>query len=207
MFSGIVEKTSRVKNYKEYNDGILIEIENPFKELSEGESISLDGCCLTVDRFNKDSIFFFLSLETLKRTKFSKIDIKSHIFNLERSLTLNKLIGGHLVLGHVDDIGIVQKVRDFENTRIIEIQFNPIFRKFIVYKGSICVDGVSLTINEISENSFTLTLIPKTLEITNLKYLKEGDFVNLEFDIIAKYVENFINKNLKSLLLPQHSQE
>ncbi|MCS7245174.1 MAG: riboflavin synthase [candidate division WOR-3 bacterium] len=207
MFSGIVERTSSLKSYRKYSDGIFIEIENPYEELFEGESISLDGCCLTVDKFDKDSIYFFLSLETLKRTKFSRIDMKNHVFNLERSLTLNKLIGGHLVLGHVDDVGIVQEVKNFENTRILEIQFNPIFKKFTVYKGSICVDGVSLTINEIGESSFKIALIPKTIEITNLKYLKEGSFVNLEFDIIAKYVENLINKGWKSLLLPQHSQE
>ncbi|MEO0224137.1 MAG: riboflavin synthase [candidate division WOR-3 bacterium] len=192
MFSGIVEKTSKTISIKKYNDGLLLEIENPYEILEEGESISVDGCCLTVEKFNSKSIFFFLSLETLSRTKFSKINLYEHIFNLERSLTLNKLIGGHLVLGHVDCVGKVIEVKNFEMTKTIKVFFEEKFRKYLVYKGSICLDGVSLTVNRINDNYFEVVLIPKTLNLTNLKFLKEGDYVNLEFDIIAKYVENFI---------------
>ena len=193
MFSGIVEKTAKTKNYNILNDGILLEIENPYGLLQEGESISLDGCCLTVEKFNESSIFFFLSNETLNKTKFSKIELKNYVFNLERSLTLNKLLGGHIVLGHVDDIGDVIEIKEFENTRILKVHFNKNFRIYLVYKGSICLDGVSLTINSIYEDSFEVMLIPKTLNTTNLKFLKKGSLVNLEFDIIAKYVENLIS--------------
>jgi len=192
VFSGIVEKTAKTKHYKIYNDGILLEIENPYENLIEGESISLDGCCLTIEKFNNNSIFFFLSSETLNKTKFSRINLNEHIFNLERALTLNKLIGGHLVLGHIDNVGKVIKIENLDNTIILRIEFDIKFKKYLVYKGSICVDGVSLTVNKIINNSFEVMLIPKTLEITNLKFLKENDFVNLEFDIIGKYVENFI---------------
>lgn len=192
MFSGIVEKTSKTISIKKYSDGLLLEIENPYEILEEGESISVDGCCLTVEKFNSKSIFFFLSLETLSRTKFSKINLYEHIFNLEKSLTLNKLIGGHLVLGHIDTIGKVIEVKNFEMTKTIKVFFEEKFRKYLVYKGSICLDGVSLTINNLNDNYFEVVLIPKTLNLTNLKFLKEGDYVNLEFDIIAKYVENFI---------------
>jgi len=195
MFSGIVEKTSKTKSIKEYNDGILLEIENPYEILEEGESINVDGCCLTVEKFNQKSIFFFLSLETLNRTKFSKINLNEHIFNLERALTLNKLVGGHLVLGHVDGIGKVIDIKELEMTKIIKISFDKKFKKFIVYKGSICVDGVSLTVNSINNNYFEITLIPKTLKLTNLKFLKKNDYVNLEFDIIGKYVESVCKKH------------
>jgi len=192
MFSGIVEKTSKTISIKKYNDGLFLEIENPYDVLEEGESISVDGCCLTVEKFNSKSIFFFLSFETLNRTKFSKINLYEHIFNLERSLTLNKLIGGHLVLGHIDCVGKVIEVKNFEMTKVIKILFEEEFRKYLVYKGSICLDGVSLTINNLNDNYFEVTLIPKTLNLTNLKFLKEDDYVNLEFDIIAKYLENFL---------------
>lgn len=192
MFSGIVEKTSKTISIKKYNDGLFVEIENPYDVLEEGESISVDGCCLTVEKFNSKSIFFFLSFETLNRTKFSKINLYEHIFNLERSLTLNKLIGGHLVLGHIDCVGKVIEVKNFEMTKVIKILFEEEFRKYLVYKGSICLDGVSLTINNLNDNYFEVTLIPKTLNLTNLKFLKEDDYVNLEFDIIAKYLENFL---------------
>ncbi len=192
MFSGIIEKTSKTKKFNILDDGLLLEIENPYGLLKEGESISLDGCCLTVDKLNENSIIFFLSLETLNRTKFSKIDLREHVFNLERALTLNKLIGGHLVLGHVDDIGKVIDIFEFENTKILKIKFDKTFRKYLVYKGSICIDGVSLTVNKVYEDSFEVMLIPKTLQITNLKFLNIGDYVNLEFDIIAKYIENLI---------------
>ncbi len=193
MFSGIIEKTSKTKKCNIVNDGILLEIENPYELLEEGESISLDGCCLTVDKFNENSIILFLSSETLSKTKFSKIDLKKHVFNVERALTLNKLIGGHLVLGHIDDIGKVIDIIESENTRILKIKFDKTFRKYLVYKGSVCIDGVSLTVNKLYEDSFEVMLIPKTLQITNLKFLKIGDYVNLEFDIIAKYLENLIN--------------
>jgi len=192
MFSGIVERTSKTLSIREYDDGLLLEIENPYEVLEEGESISVDGCCLTVEKFNSKSIFFFISLETLNKTKFSKINLYEHVFNLERSLTLNKLIGGHLVLGHIDSIGKVTEIKSFKMTKTIKVLFDEKFRKFLVYKGSICLDGVSLTINNIDYNYFECTLIPKTLSLTNLKFLKENDYVNLEFDIIAKYVENFI---------------
>jgi len=199
MFSGIVEKTSKTISIKKYNDGLFLEIENPYDVLEEGESISVDGCCLTVEKFNSKSIFFFLSFETLNRTKFSKINLYEHIFNLERSLTLNKLIGGHLVLGHIDCVGKVIKVKNFEMTKVIKILFEEEFRKYLVYKGSICLDGVSLTINNLNDNYFEVTLIPKTLNLTNLKFLKEDDYVNLEFDIIAKYLENFLKCKNKSM--------
>ncbi|MEO0203337.1 MAG: riboflavin synthase [candidate division WOR-3 bacterium] len=200
MFSGIIEKTAKVKSYSKVGSGILLEIENPYNSLEEGESISLDGCCLTVSSFNESSIFFFLSTETLNRTKFSRIDLINHTLNLERSLTLNKLMGGHIVLGHVDDIGEIVEIRELENTRILRVKFNRNFGKYLVYKGSVCLDGVSLTVNSLDEISFEVMIIPKTLESTNLKFLNVGDLVNLEFDIIAKYIEKLINFNLFSKL-------
>ena len=195
MFSGIVEKTAKTLDVKKEEKGLRLCIGNPYGELQVGESIALDGACLTVEKFDDKSIQFFLSDETLSRTKFSRISLKEHVFNLERSLTLNKLLGGHIVLGHVDTVGKVRRVSEDEEGRTVEIVFDSEFSRYTVYKGSIAVDGVSLTINDLGEGWISLYLIPHTLQTTNLRYLREGSPVNLEFDILAKYVERLMKRD------------
>ena len=195
MFSGIVEKTAKTLDVRKEEKGLRLWIGNPYGELQVGESIALDGACLTVEKFDEESIQFFLSQETLSRTKFSRIPLKEHIFNLERSLTLNKFLGGHIVLGHVDTVGKVRRIREDEEGRTVEIVFDSEFSRYTVYKGSIAVDGVSLTINDLGEGWISLYLIPHTLQTTNLRYLREGSPVNLEFDILAKYVERLMKRD------------
>ncbi len=192
MFTGIVQKTSRAKRIREEKKGLRLIIENPFGSLEIGESIALDGACLTVERFDEGEIEFYLSYETLNRTKFSMIDLSSHLFNLERSLTPSSLMGGHIVLGHVDAVGRVLEVKPDREGREIVIEIPERFARYVVYKGSIAVDGVSLTVNRIEDNRIALYIIPHTMERTNLGLLKPESPVNLEFDIIAKYVERLM---------------
>ncbi len=192
MFTGIIQKTAKTRGIHPEEKGLRLRIENPFGNLEVGESIALDGACLTVERFDDGEIEFYLSRETMERTKFSEIDLSSHVFNLERSLTPSSLMGGHIVLGHVDAVGRVLEVNADEEGREIVIEIPSEFARYVVYKGSIAVDGVSLTVNRIEGNRISLYIIPHTIERTNLGLLKPGSPVNLEFDIIAKYVERLM---------------
>lgn len=192
MFTGIIQKTAGTRGIRREEKGLRLRIENPFGNLEVGESIALDGACLTVERFDGEEIEFYLSDETLEKTKFSKIDLSGHVFNLERSLTPSSLMGGHIVLGHVDAVGRVMEVRPDEEGRELLIEIPGDFVRYVVYKGSIAVDGVSLTVNRIEDNRISLYIIPHTIERTNLGLLKEDSPVNLEFDIIAKYVERLM---------------
>ena len=192
MFTGIIQRTSRALAIKHEKEGLRLRIENPFGRLEVGESIAVDGACLTVERFDDEGIEFYLSDETMRRTKFSSIDLRNHLFNLERSLTPSSLMGGHIVLGHVDAVGTVVRVHPDEQGREFVIEIPLEFSRYVVYKGSIAVDGVSLTVNILEENRIGLYIIPHTLERTNLKLLDAGSPVNLEFDIIAKYLERLM---------------
>ena len=196
MFTGIIQRTARTKSVKKSEKGIRLTIENPFGTLEVGESIALDGACLTVERFDEEGIEFYISWETINKTKFSKINLRKHLFNLERSLTPSSLMGGHIVLGHVDAVGRVVEVESDPEGKRLSIEVPTTFLRYVVYKGSIAVDGVSLTVNAVDGNRLSVYIIPHTLEKTNLSLLTPGSLVNLEFDIIAKYVERLMGKSL-----------
>lgn len=166
--------------------GLAVEVFNNLGKIKIGESISVNGVCSTVKKAGKDISFEYMP-ETLKLTNLSNLK-KDEIVNLEQSMRVNARLDGHIVLGHVDGKGNIVSIKKEGNSRVFEIKLlEKKFMKFIVYKGSIALEGISLTIAKILSNSFLVKIIPYTLAHTNLKFKKVGDAVNLEFDILAKY--------------------
>ena len=195
MFNGIIYNQGLIKNIKRnprYIKGsLVIEIESniKFKKSDVGESVCCDGVCLTLIRIKKKSFLFYLSKETLMRSNFKKIKIGKSI-NIEKSIYHGKKISGHYIQGHVDTTSLVQKIKIVDRSWTVSLSLNKKFKKFIVDKGSISVNGVSLTISKVKNSGFEITIIPHTLKLTNLIKLKKGDLVNIEFDIFIKYLIN-----------------
>lgn len=161
-------------------------------QLSLGESVNVDGICLTVDKLSKKTFSFFAVAETLRRTNLFDIT-KDHLFNLERPLTLKNLIGGHLVSGHIDTTGVVTMIKNEGKSKLITIGIDPKHTRYIIEKGSIAVNGVSFTVVEVGRDFFRIALIPHTLSNTNFGQLAVGSSVNVELDMVGKYVARFVN--------------
>ena len=196
MFTGIVEETGTIKSFNVLLNGAKLEVEckKILSDINIGDSICVNGVCQTVIEYTDSSFTVMLSDETLNITNFSSVEQGDYV-NLERALTLNTRLGGHIVSGHIDCIGkliSVEKLSDFYNLRF-EIPLE--MTKYVVYKGSITINGISLTVAEIQNNIFTVAVIPHTYQNTGLKYLKHGDSVNIETDILAKYVEKLLGLN------------
>ncbi len=199
MFTGLVETTGKIVSIQSVPDGRRLLISTEISgELRRGESISVDGVCLTVEEANQKSFKVYLSRETLQVSKFGKSLKVGQVVNLERALRAGDRLGGHIVQGHVDTVAKLEEIRRFRDSvmwRIGEIPQN--FMKYVVKKGSIAVDGVSLTVNELEPDGFTVQLIPETLKVTNFYLKKVGDPLNIEFDIIGKYVERLLQSHTK----------
>jgi riboflavin synthase len=192
MFTGIIESIGTVEKFDKNGKNIELTISSSLSsKLRIDESLSHNGVCLTVTSCNEDVYSVTIIDESLKKSNFSKIKIGSKI-NLERSLRMNGRLDGHIVQGHVDDIATCIRKVDQENSWLFTFQFSEKFSSLIIDKGSICVNGVSLTCFEISENKFTVAIIPHTYSNTNFGLLNEGDIVNLEFDILGKYIKKMI---------------
>lgn len=196
MFTGIVEETGKIKSFNVLLNGakLVVECKKILSDINIGDSICVNGVCQTVIEYTDSSFTVMLSDETLNITNFSSVEQGDYV-NLERALTLNTRLGGHIVSGHIDCIGkliSVEKLSNFYNLRF-EIPFE--MTKYVVYKGSITINGISLTVSEIKDNMFTVAIIPHTYQNTVLKYLKQGDSVNIETDILAKYVEKLLGLN------------
>lgn len=194
MFTGIIEETGKIKSFKRLTNGAEVEIscKKVLEDTRLGDSICVNGICQTVVEMTANSFKTGLSDETLKVTAFDKVKCGDSV-NLERALTLSTRLGGHIVSGHVDCVGEfcdIEKLSDFYNLsfRLPENQM-----KYVVYKGSITINGISLTVADLSENVVTVAIIPHTFENTNLKLLNIGDVVNIETDILGKYVEKFLS--------------
>ncbi len=180
MFTGIVEETGFIKSFDGHK--LIVECSKVLENTQIGDSIAIDGCCQTVVAMNANSFSADVSSETLKITKGFKT---GECVNLERALLPQTRMGGHIVQGHVDGTGKYLGDMTFEVPKELD--------KYIVYKGSITVNGVSLTVSKNQNNTFSVAIIPHTLENTNLKYLKIGDLVNIETDILGRYVEKFLS--------------
>ncbi len=198
MFSGIVKGTGKVSKVTSKKDCVSIEIIPPNNfntRLKKGASVSVDGVCLTSVDTGKTKLKFDVIDETLERTNL-KLVKKNSLVNLERSITASTEIGGHLMSGHIHFTGKVNDIISKENTKDFIIGFPKKFRQYILEKGYIGVNGCSLTIGKVKNNSFNLHLIPETLSITNLKYLVKGDLVNIEIDqntiAIVETVKNYL---------------
>jgi len=194
MFTGIIEATGAVSSYVLGGESARLTISSQNFEtstISEGDSIAVNGVCLTAATIRERKIEFDVSPETLSVTTGFKID---QIVNLERALTLQTLIGGHLVSGHVDGVAIVKEIEIVDDNWQVVIECPDRLAKYCVNKGSVTLNGVSLTINHASSNQININLVPHTLSVTNLKSLSVGDFVNIEIDMIARYVEKIIGE-------------
>ena len=189
MFSGIV--TNCLPCLKVYQDDSILRItfnrSIEFKDISEGDSVCVDGVCLTVESLSKNEMIFALGPETLKITGWQKKNFENKNFNLEKALTFNQALGGHLVTGHVDHVAKVLESYQEGETAFLKIELPAGYEKFFWKKGYITLNGVSLTINEATKGTLNFCLIPKTLEKTNLSTLKAGDKVNFEVDYFARF--------------------
>ena len=193
MFNGIIKNTGTIKKIDSKNNDFIIHIKSKMKFSKDeiGSSISCSGACLTLIKKNKTLASFYLSKETLNRTIFKYIKI-GDIINLEKSLKFGDRISGHFVQGHIDTTSKVKKITIIGKSWVMYFKLNKKYKKYIVKKGSITINGVSLTIAKIFNDGFNIAVIPKTLELTNLIKLKKNYLVNVEFDVLGKYINNFI---------------
>ena len=193
MFNGIIKNTGKLSKIYKKNNNCFIEISSKMKFTRNeiGSSISCSGTCLTLEKFNKNLAKFYISQETLNKTIF-KSSKKGDIINLEKSLKYGKRISGHFVQGHVDTICSVKKIIFVGRSCLVDFRLLKKYRKYLVQKGSITINGISLTIAKILKNGFQIVIIPHTLKLTNLLLLKEKEVVNVEFDVLGKYIKNFI---------------
>jgi|TARA_B110000305_G_C19362260_1_gene600069 riboflavin synthase len=186
--TGIVEKVLKAKNSIE----IVLKTKLLFKKNEIGSSICCNGVCLTLTKIKNNLTSFYLSKETLKKSNFRFIK-KDNIINIEKSLSHGSKISGHYVQGHVDTTAVIQKIFIKDKTWVVNFIINKSFSKYLIEKGSIAINGASLTISKTTQNKFEVNIIPHTLKLTNLKELKQKGLVNIEFDIFSKYLIN-LNK-------------
>jgi riboflavin synthase len=199
VFTGIIEKIGKLIR-KIIQNGILemtFQVDNEmWDDLVNGESIAVNGVCLTIISFSKTTFTVNVSNQTIRSTNFSSLIISDQV-NLERSLRADSRIGGHYVLGHIDATGKISEIRNNFGAIILKIEFPEELYSFIVPKGSIAINGISLTIQELSRRFFVTAIIPFTAMNTNITKLRKGSIINLETDIFAKYL-NKVNTNMKS---------
>jgi riboflavin synthase len=203
MFTGIVEELGRISRIEQRGENrrITVTAEHSAKELKTGDSVSVSGVCLTAIDIKASSFCADLAPETWKRTSFSRIR-EGALVNLELPMKADGRFGGHIVQGHVDGVGkliALERIADSENWWL-HIELPEKVEKYTVYKGSISIEGISLTVAQLENNRCTIAIIPHTVEMTNLHSLKPGDPVNLEADLIAKYVEKMIKGDAESSL-------
>lgn len=193
MFTGIVTTTGKIAHLQPLEQGLRLTVEAPglsLKDVALGDSIAHSGVCLTVIAKKKSAYQVDVSAETLDCTV--GLNVLGSELNLEKAMRLSDFIGGHLVSGHVDGVGTVVKFDKIGESHLLEIDAPKKLAKFIARKGSITVDGVSLTTNKVKGRRFSINLIPHTVQVTTLKRLQPGVQVNLEVDLIARYVERML---------------
>ena len=192
MFSGIVEGQATLSSKKEEKSIVRMEFKttgfNP-TDLDLGASIAINGVCLTATSLNKDSFSVDVSTETLKCTNIGDLEVED-VVNIEQSLKIGDSIDGHFVFGHVDEVSTVQNIEVLDQTKILHFSLSKEGMRFVVKKGSIAIDGVSLTVNEVSNSGFQVMIIPHTLEKTSFNDFKKGTRANIEYDMLARYVQN-----------------
>lgn len=202
MFTGLVEGKGTLIKKNSSGEGLKLTIKaaDVMDDLKIGDSISLNGVCLTV--VEKDEITFSVDTieETLKKTNLGNLNVGDEV-NLERALKVDSRLGGHFVLGHIDTTGIVTGIKKMSGSHFMTMEFPGKFKKNLIYVGSVAVDGVSMTIAELNENSFSVGIIPHTWDETIFSTKKIGSTVNLEFDVLGKYVERIMTENQKGSAL------
>ena len=193
MFNGIIKHIGKIHSITKKNKNCYLQILSNMKFSANeiGSSISCSGACLTIEKYNKNHIKFYVSKETLNKT-ILKSAKEGDIINLEKSLKYGERISGHFVQGHVDTTCSVKEINFIGKSWLINFKLLKKYKKYIVPKGSITINGISLTISKILKYGFQIVIIPQTHRLTNLIYLKEKDFVNVEFDVLGKYIKNVI---------------
>jgi len=193
MFTGIVEDIGTVESLTPLRAGMALTIATrlPEEGMTVGDSIAVSGVCLTVTGRERGRFTADVSKETLSKTTLGGFRPGGKV-NLERSLALSGRLGGHIVYGHVDGTGTLREIRPFGEARVFHLQADPSIMKFVVYKGAVAVDGVSLTVSAVRQDGFELALIPITLDRTTLGEARPGSRVNLEADIVGKYVFRYL---------------
>ena len=194
MFTGLIEEVGTIANITQLGGGkkIKIKANKVIEDVKIDDSIAVDGCCQTVIQFDKNNFEVVAIEETLRKTTLGSFKIGQQV-NLERALRVGDRLGGHYVQGHVDCVGSIKKVLKEKTDWLVSIQFPVEFKKYVVNVGSICLNGISLTVAKVENNVLTVAIIPHTFENTNLKNWKVGSKINLEFDILGKYVESILN--------------
>ena len=193
MFSGIIRHTGKINKIYKNNNNCTIEILSKikFSKFEIGSSISCSGTCLTLEKYKGNLSKFYISKETLNRTNFRSSN-KGDLINLEKSLKYGDRVSGHFVQGHVDTTSTIKKIVFVGKSWHINLKLKKKYKKYLIQKGSITINGVSLTISKILMYGFQIVIIPHTLKLTNLMYLKENDVVNIEFDVLSKYIKSFL---------------
>lgn len=198
MFTGIIQTIGQVTDKKEKSGDLSFKIKTNFpqpEQIKLGDSIAMDGVCLTVTAINHDEVNVDVSVETVNRTTVNQWQTGTAL-NLEPAMTLQDQLGGHIVSGHVDAVGQCVSREPSARSEIFEFEIPYELMKFVVIKGSITINGVSLTVNTVADNRLSVNLVPHTMEHTNLGGLTAGDAVNIEVDTIARYVEKMLQPHL-----------
>ena len=192
MFNGIIFNKGQITKISKRSKGINVFIKSDLKLSSKdiGVSVACDGVCLTLITIKNKIMEFYLSNETIKRSKFKYLKIDD-LINLELPLKYGQKISGHICQGHVDTVGKILSIKKIDKSYLFDFEINSIEKKDIIEKASICINGISLTISKITKKGFQIWVIPHTYKLTNLSKLKKGSFVNIEIDILSKYVKNF----------------
>ena len=193
MFNGIIFNKGVISKIINRPKGINIFVKSDMRMNKKdiGMSISCDGVCLTLIKIEKKNMEFYLSNETINRSKFKNIKINEQI-NLEQPLKYGQKISGHICQGHVDTVGKVRSIKKIDKSYLFDFEINSKERKNIIEKASICINGISLTISKITKDGFQIWVIPHTFKLTNLSKLKKNSLVNVEIDILSKYVRNYL---------------
>lgn len=193
MFTGIVEETGRVAAFTPEAAAWKLQIAAQLVpgDVALGDSVAVNGCCLTVTRFDAGNLWFDVLEETRRLTNFAQLAPGAAV-NLERSLRPDGRMGGHFVTGHIDIPGRIELFEPRGKDYYLRVHVPGGFARYLVYKGSVAIDGISLTVAEVEGDSFAVWLIPHTILVTNLRDRKTGESVNLEFDLLAKYVEKLV---------------
>lgn len=196
MFTGIIEELGTVKSIHSQSGGMRLSISGKIvlDGMKIGDSISVNGACLTVVEISNTLFSADVSRESLDKSNLGKLRVGDKV-NLERPMRLADRLGGHLVAGHVDAVGVIRGIVKKGDASVFTFEAPPEVLRYLVYKGSVAIDGISLTVNEIQGKRFSVTIIPHTLQMTTLGFKKIGDLVNLEVDLIGKYVEKFLSKD------------
>ncbi|MBL7672341.1 MAG: riboflavin synthase [Bdellovibrionaceae bacterium] len=204
MFSGIIEAKSSILMTQDLDRALRIRVQRPltFDDIKLGDSVAVNGVCLTIEECTPELLTFTLAAETLKVLRWNQAPWTHHPINLERSLRFGDRIHGHLVSGHVDELGEVVKAESFGDSWLLDVSFDSGKSDLIWKKGSITIQGVSLTVNEVKGSILSVCLIPETVKRTNLSEFKVHDFVNLEYDWMAKALIHSFQKQIKEMRTP-----